>query len=521
MIMPTDWELRIRGYNVFSMCGAKGSSTRGVALVLKKNISGYVVGKNSPWHVAVRCFGGPLNSPWLILNVYLSSKKEPGKEPIAVISREIRKLRGAFPDDSVMIMGDFNGQSDEVSRIMDRCSPGMKVHTPVTPLDVGTRKRGPRRIDHLVSFVTQGSRARDPHIRMKEDLSDHFPVIGRINTEAKRGSKSPPTPKEQQPRMDPKKIPVCTGRRAGKEGMRVRQAVINSNRWAPLLELESTDVEDMGEEAAQKRVDDACEMLITVSHLVAKDVGLGKETNNRRTKSGVQKKVVQALRARRRSQRNAIRTTPGTPENHKAWQENAAKKERARIVVRQFTRKEWRRTLDDATSNMQHDPRTFYKWLSGTAGWRSKNLAVGNTQPVKHPETGELLTDPIGINDAWLMHYGALAKDISGNSRNPGKWVRWREHPQRRHIECLDIDIDSPELMTALKHLKRHKAPGNDRIPADFLKLAISTKGMSRLFRVLLRVINLMWRGVCIPKAWRDSTVVSIPKKGDVTGAYP
>lgn len=114
------------------------------------------------------------------------------------------------------------------------------------------------------------------------------------------------------------------------------------------------------------------------------------------------------------------------------------------------------------------------------------------------------------------MHYGALAKDITGNSRNPGKWVGWRGHPQRHHIDCLDIDIDSPELMRALKRLKRHKAPGNNGIPADFLKLAISTKGMSRLFRVLLRVINLVWRGVCIPKAWRDSTVVSIPKKGDV-----
>lgn len=210
-------------------------------------------------------------------------------------------------------------------------------------------------------------------------------------------------------------------------------------------------------------------------------------------------------------------TTPGSPENHKSWQENAARKERAKVVIRQYTRKECRRTLDTATSDIQWDLRTFYKWLSWTAGWTSKKLAVGSIQPVKHPETGELLTDPVEINSTWLTHYGALTKDKTENSRSPVKWVHWRGHPQRRHLEYLGTDIESPELMGALKRLKRYEAPGNDGIPADFLELVISTKGMSRLFRVLLNVINLMWRGVCIPKAWQDSTVVSIPKKGDVT----
>lgn len=516
-VMATDWELTMPGYNVFSMCGNKGASTRGVALLLKKTLSGYVVGKSSSWHVAVRCFGGPLALPWLLVSVYLPSKNEPAKEPLAVVLRELEKIRTAFPDDSIMIMGDFNRKRDEVAAIVNKAIPGVKVHEPTNPREIGTRRQGSRRIDHLVSRATQGSYIQEPSIRMKEDISDHYPVIGKIRTKQERGAVPViPMSKERPPRMDSTKIPVCTGRRGEGEDRSRMDQVITSNRWLPLLELESKDVEDMGEEEAQVRVDEVTERLIEISHEVAKDVGMDKEPPTG-MKPGVQRKVASALNRRKRARCRAMLTKPGSAENHKAWEASRAVDKAAQQVVREYTRKRWRRTLDKAAEDMQRDPRTYWKWLSATAGWKTRDTAVGGAQPVKHPRTGDLLTDPNGINEAWGLHYGALAEDKTGNSRNPRKWERWRAHPQRRHLVDLDSDIDSEEMMEALKRLKRHKAPGSDGIPADFFKLAIGKTGSSRLFRVLLKIINLMWRGRTIPKAWQDSTVVSIPKKGDVT----
>ncbi|CAN0437199.1 unnamed protein product, partial [Laminaria digitata] len=135
---------------------------------------------------------------------------------------------------------------------------------------------------------------------------------------------------------------------------------------------------------------------------------------------------------------------------------------------------------------------------------------------MKHPVSGVMLTDEEEISTGWGVHYGRLAADITGNSRRREKWNRWRAKPQRRHLVELDADISEDEVVGALTRMKRHKAPGEDGIPADCLKLALG-EGSSDIRKGMLALLNLTWKNKTLSEAWQNSVVVSIPKKGDLT----
>ena len=71
-------------------------------------------------------------------------------------------------------------------------------------------------------------------------------------------------------------------------------------------------------------------------------------------------------------------------------------------------------------------------------------------------------------------------------------------------------------MLEALNRIRRNNAPGQDGIPADLLKLAVAEEP-TPMGNALLAVLNHMWKSSIIPSAWRYSTVVSMPKKGDLT----
>ena len=87
---------------------------------------------------------------------------------------------------------------------------------------------------------------------------------------------------------------------------------------------------------------------------------------------------------------------------------------------------------------------------------------------------------------------------------------------RRPSLEGLNGDIGYEEMVEALARLKRNKAPGADGIPADIYKL-VNGQDECLMGKALLGVLNLMWKGSVVPDIWQTSTVVSIPKKGDMT----
>ncbi len=70
LITDTDWNINIPGYYSFEVSGSRQASERGVAILLNKQFSGYVVGETSPWCINVRISGNGLKHP--IIKIYRS-----------------------------------------------------------------------------------------------------------------------------------------------------------------------------------------------------------------------------------------------------------------------------------------------------------------------------------------------------------------------------------------------------------------------------------------------------------------
>jgi hypothetical protein len=149
-------------------------------------------------------------------------------------------------------------------------------------------------------------------------------------------------------------------------------------------------------------------------------------------------------------------------------------------------------------------------------GWRVRGPASG-TQPVCDPDTHLLQTGAQEVAAAWGKHFSRLAADVSGHSRDRAYWAsKWGNVPHREPLDGLNGDLMAAELSAALSHLKAHKAPGSDGVPADVLKL-LAFDVQSDMGKALLRLLNAQWRASEVPEVRRNSVVVSIPKKGDMT----
>jgi hypothetical protein len=140
-------------------------------------------------------------------------------------------------------------------------------------------------------------------------------------------------------------------------------------------------------------------------------------------------------------------------------------------------------------------------------------------------QEGVLCTNPADIDDAWLAHYQALARDVIGFSQNPEHWediipdaLPGSPQVSPDNQAKLNGNITWQEVMVVLKRLKSWKAPGGDRIPVDFLKVFVTDEEEANpAILALTRVCNRMFCEGKLPAVWTTAVVVSIFKKGDPT----
>ena len=121
-------------------------------------------------------------------------------------------------------------------------------------------------------------------------------------------------------------------------------------------------------------------------------------------------------------------------------------------------------------------------------------------------------------------------KDKNGNvlTSDEDQLKRWREHfeellnrppPQNppditQAEEVLQINCERPskaEIEKAIHHMKRGKASGPDKIPAEAIKADIETST-----EILHDLLGKIWEQVEIPTEWKEGYLVKLPKKGDM-----
>jgi len=80
-------------------------------------------------------------------------------------------------------------------------------------------------------------------------------------------------------------------------------------------------------------------------------------------------------------------------------------------------------------------------------------------------------------------------------------------------LPIIDDKITLHEVLLTIEHMKYHKTPGEDGIPAEFLHLA-ARKGDSNFGATLVALMQRVFETGVIPEEWLKSTVVAIPKPG-------
>ena len=519
LLRVTDWSLRIPGYHCFTTCGEHGASVRGVSMLVHKSMNGYVVGKGSPWHICVRVTGGGLRRPWVLCSVYIPSLSK-GKASIEHLVQDLNKVCKDFPNDSIVLMGDWNRDEAEVDKLIRRFDDHFRV-LPLLNGEDGTRK-GPskRRIDLMVARLKNQSSAEDPVVDKMLDISDHYPVYSRLEDNPEHGQAIAAARNRRHTALDrrriyPEDIPVqgsSSWRRGA--GKATHFNFVSSNFWAPLQEEsdeDNSDDQEAGKDNVQATADGMAEEWIKTVHKATEAAGMASTKGN--GKAGLARKLRRAIKRRTDLYQEACNSEKGTEGARTLWAAYDEARTQARELVRKDKRDRWNKALGKAADDMRNNPRDYWRWAAGLGGWKRKEGTSG-VQPIRHPDTGEILTHEGAIRDAWATHFERLAADPTGNSRERTKWRAWMDSSPHQHMEQLDSPISVEEIEDALGKMKRHKAPGADGIPADLLKLAGLGEDNSFLCTIH-RLINYAFRQSVIPEAWCKSVVIAIPKKGD------
>ena len=129
----------------------------------------------------------------------------------------------------------------------------------------------------------------------------------------------------------------------------------------------------------------------------------------------------------------------------------------------------------------------------------------------------------------FAEHYNELASDLTQHSLDNEYWVNlFGTNPNNN----LTLDINDPitmeEIQNTVLDMKTNKAPGPDGISIEFFKAFFSESYLSHnqddssyghysdCAKCLLSLFNKIWDGD-FPEEWNSATIISIPKKGDLS----
>ena len=510
-----EWRMTIRGYHCFESPGSTGPSRRGVAIVIKRSLSGVICSNSTSWHVIVRITGPSLTQPILIGSVYVPHGPDRN-EMFQHLTRDVARLTNQYPNDPIFLMGDWNMTAEAgLLRIRDGLgSPSWSAVRTIQerthphwgrPLGRDERGQRCRNIDHI--FTNGRIPERLLAFQLSTwDLSDHNPIQLLIDIDRERASTN--TGNNEGAARLRKRIRVS-------RDIEIHEAVKTSNYWECLAdeELEAdygmdNPIHPAIVEDHQRRMDRLATKWEDTAHKLAEEHNLYAEAYRGKKLSRQLRRIID----RRRHKFRQLQDTPvGDPEYETRRRQYIEARRTSQILVRKDTRERWRKIVLANTIALRHDPRTFWNWASRTAGWKRRQ-DVSGVQPMQN-ERGEIVNDLASIAEVWSRHYRTLLNDNTGHSRDPEYWRNLELGQSHPTLHDLNKEFDYYEVQNALCEIKRHKAPGPDGVPADFLKLGRGGLMGDKIEKFL----NLVWRTGTIPDSWSDSVLVPIFKKGDPT----
>ncbi|CAB1101396.1 unnamed protein product [Ectocarpus sp. CCAP 1310/34] len=154
--------------------------------------------------------------------------------------------------------------------------------------------------------------------------------------------------------------------------------------------------------------------------------------------------------------------------------------------------------------------RGLYQHLKRSVGLSGRQ--AGGQQPVAD-ENGVLLWSKNDILQRWARFFGTLLNTKSP-TLNPDIIEQVMQRPATCAIRRLGAVPDPEEVERATKGLQNWKAPGNDSLPAELLKIDDDDEE-SIVMEDLRAIFVKTWNGGEIPQEWKDTTIKVLYKKGD------
>lgn len=130
------WRLRMDGYhsieslasddracNGLARAGGEEPGRNGLLVLVRDGINAYEVGAESGYWIFVRVSGGPFIRPCIIGNIYRPHDRRMSKVVMEGIKKQIETLHRKFPDDAIILMGDFNKSGKDLDKDITSWSP--------------------------------------------------------------------------------------------------------------------------------------------------------------------------------------------------------------------------------------------------------------------------------------------------------------------------------------------------------------------------------------------------------------
>ena len=122
---------------------------------------------------------------------------------------------------------------------------------------------------------------------------------------------------------------------------------------------------------------------------------------------------------------------------------------------------------------------------------------------------GQLLTQEKEVQERWKEYFEEL---LNVDHDPAGSDI---DSPFDEEMDELEINLDEiteAEIEVAIRMQKNGKASGNDNINAELFKTDLETNT-----NILCKLFNLIWTRERFPESWKESQIVKIPKKGDLS----
>jgi exonuclease III len=517
------------GYTVFAVAGANVEAERGLATVVRHGVKAEVYGRAHPCCLAMRMVGGSFGQPTVVVNMYLPGRAAARKGAVRAfkkVAEAIHKEKRATP---VIIMGDWNCEKTAAVKLMETYLPqGRVVRTARHhKANDSSRTTGRRWIDHIAAVHAGAMVMSGAHL-LSYRFSDHWPVAARVlvrerkDAEKGDGEAAAVAAAQEGRRFDLRHL-SCPLPSQKNGAMATKARIATHNRWDVLAEehdlpeLDEYEGGDFrwGQRAADEGLNPLVDSFNQGAFEVGDDVGVMKATAGAATRSGaLRRKSARRANAARAATREWRKAAPAARVRLKA-----AAREKTKAARTDITKEARRRFLEKvmtASRDKRFNVRQYWRFVQRYSKYRGASGATRGWQPIKD-STGRLQADQQGICDAWQQHYAGLIKDVTGHSKDVDFW-RDKFPDDDEVVEMVDLNrpFVAEELAATLVKMKSNKAPGIDGVPVDLLKMAtVAPRG--GLMRVLCALVNMQYAAGVLANGFQCASIVSIPKKGDLT----